>query len=72
MTFGRPHAIPEDHVRLSLPTPVDGEMFVADDTQNLKATSVLFFVDTMYAVQIFAHSTILTAGAASSTRCSTK
>ena len=47
MTFGRPHAIPEDHVRLSLPMLLDEELVSTDGTNNAKAMSVQFFVETM-------------------------
>ena len=47
MTFGRPHAIPEDHIRLPLPVLLDEESFSTNATCNMKAMSVQFFVETV-------------------------
>ena len=47
MTFGRPHAIAEDHVRLSLPMPLNEEPDSIDGINNVKAMSIHFFVDSM-------------------------
>jgi len=44
MTFGRPSAIPEDYVKIDLPTPIpscDGQLSVTE------GTSVVFFNATM-------------------------
>ncbi|KAL2353853.1 fungal-specific transcription factor domain-containing protein, partial [Cryomyces antarcticus] len=52
MTFGRPHAIPEDHVRLSLPMPLDEELVSTDGINSAKAMSVHFFVDSIKLYQV--------------------
>jgi hypothetical protein len=47
MTFGRPHAIPEDHIRLPLPVLLDEESLSRHTNGNVKATSVQFFVESV-------------------------
>lgn len=72
MTFGRPHAISEDHVRLSLPAPFDEDPVSAGGT-NTKLTSVNFFVESMWGVlEICRHRHILMRVAESYIKCSTR
>ena len=47
MTFGRPMAIPEDHVRLSLPQTLDDHIPTSDHDSNMQMRSVMFFNATM-------------------------
>jgi hypothetical protein len=62
MTFGRPHAIPEDHED---PFSADGD--------NAKLMSVLFFVESMWALlDIYQHRRILIKTAENYIKCSTR
>ena len=47
MTFGRPHAIPEEHIRLPLPVLLDEESLSINGTSNVKVMSVQFFVESV-------------------------
>ncbi len=47
MTFGRPMAIPEDHVRLPLPEMLDDHVTTSEHDSVVQTRSVMFFNATM-------------------------
>lgn len=47
MTFGRPMAIPEDHVRLPFPQILEDHVSTSDHDSNVETKCVMFFNATM-------------------------